>query len=625
MNIRNLLLLFLLPIAARAQLSDTLSEQIISGKRILKPLSPGISGMKTLTLDSNQLLRPAFTDLSRILTENLPVFIRTTGVNGPATLSIRGASAAQSVVLWEGVPIQNPAMGLTDISLLQSGLFQNITLVPGGAPALWGSGNVGGLLQLQNEPPRFPENRGWNGFAGLGSGSFNLFNGAIGLKHNGPKAFWSVRAFGSRADYAFDYRDEKGASKRIDNAQTAQYGMLVQGGQKAGRGWLLRQDMWLQRAARDLPPALFETQSRKHQEDEALRIRVSAEKAGLRHNYSFIAAALHEGLRYVDPDAALKSSLKTTTFFGKAAYQYRFGRGKVFADLPVQFSAAETGGNQYNQPRIGLGIGAENLFWNEKITASVVLRTEHINDQTVLLPGINGLFRVLPKTVLRASVQRSYRAPTLTELYYFPGGNAALKPEIGWGGELGARQELRKAHWQGYVDATAFHRNIQDWIIWYGGAIWTPHNIARVQTQGVELEGEFGAQFSGISFGLRPGFTYTRARTMESAAHNDGSVGCQIPHTPLTTARVSAWLSWKKIRVNAGSVYTGYRFITSDESAWIPEYWLHSASASYAVPLKKQTLHFEVRCNNLANTSYLSVAGRPGLPRHFTFGVLGRF
>ncbi len=615
--------LLLLPTAATAQLRDTLPEQVISGKRIVA--APGTAGLKTLSIDSDRLLRPALTDISRILTENLPVFVRNTGINGPATLSIRGASAAQSMVLWEGIPLQNPAMGLTDLSLLQSGLFQNIRLTSGGSPALWGSGNVGGVLQLESEKPRFSQIPETGGFIGLGGGSFGLFNGMAGLRRSGPKTSWAVRAFGSRADYSFDYFPENGPQKHINNALAKQYGFLAQGAQQLQNGFLLRQDVWAMQSQRGIPPALFEAQSVKQQRDEALRIRLGLEKTAGRHELRIAGAFMRENLFYEDADVKLESALRTATFFGRAQYEYRFPKGRFFADAPLQYSLADTRGQSFSQGRLALAAGAEKSFWNEKLTASAALRAENTDAKTVVLPGANLRWRVLPGSLLRASVQRSYRAPTLSELYYFPGGNQDLKPEIGWSGEVGARQDFRKNSWQASVEATAFYRDIRDWIIWYGGAIWTPHNIARVHTKGLELEAEGRGSFSGNEIGLRSGFTYTQAQTVESAAPNDGSVGCQIPHTPLTTGRISGWISGKGFRLEGASVYTGYRFITADESAWIPGYWLHSASASYALALRKQTLHFELRCNNLSNEKYLSVAGRPGLPRHFVAGVMWGF
>ena len=37
---------------------------------------------------------------------------------------------------------------------------------------------------------------------------------------------------------------------------------------------------------------------------------------------------------------------------------------------------------------------------------------------------------------------RSYRAPTLNERYWVPGGNPALLPEAGWGSEAGLRHQM---------------------------------------------------------------------------------------------------------------------------------------------------------------------------------------
>src|SRR6185295_8939893 len=70
--------------------------------------------------------------------------------------SFRGASAAQSAVYWEGVPLMNGATGLTDVSLLPLSLIDSISLDYGSSAALLGSGNIGGAIMLHHVSPTDP-------------------------------------------------------------------------------------------------------------------------------------------------------------------------------------------------------------------------------------------------------------------------------------------------------------------------------------------------------------------------------------------------------------------------------------------------------------------------------------
>ena len=93
--------------------------------------------------------------MASLLAQQEPVFVKSYGFNGLATLNFRGSSSAQSQVLWNGVPIQNAALGIADISTLPVSFMAKVNIVYGGSAALWGSGNVGGALMLENETPVF--------------------------------------------------------------------------------------------------------------------------------------------------------------------------------------------------------------------------------------------------------------------------------------------------------------------------------------------------------------------------------------------------------------------------------------------------------------------------------------
>src|SRR5690606_13900615 len=107
------------------------------------------------TFDSTQLALYRSQNVAELVSEQSPVFIKSYGYNSLSTLSFRGASAAQSLVLWNGVPVNNPALGVADLSLLPVFFSDQIAIAYGGSSALLGNGNVGGALLLDNEAPNF--------------------------------------------------------------------------------------------------------------------------------------------------------------------------------------------------------------------------------------------------------------------------------------------------------------------------------------------------------------------------------------------------------------------------------------------------------------------------------------
>ena len=79
------------------------------------------------------------------------VFLKQYGVSGSSTISRRGADAAQTQVLWNGLPVNNPMLGMSDFNNLSAFGLQEVFLIEGGNAALFGSGSVGGTVFLRNK------------------------------------------------------------------------------------------------------------------------------------------------------------------------------------------------------------------------------------------------------------------------------------------------------------------------------------------------------------------------------------------------------------------------------------------------------------------------------------------
>ncbi len=172
-----------IPIIGHAQniKDSTLNEVKVNGKHKVSndtrvnEFSPG---QKVKTIDSTLLQQYQLQNIANLLSQQEPVFIKSYGFNGLATLNFRGSSAAQSEVLWNGVPIQNAALGIADVSTLPVLFMNKVNIVYGGSAALWGSGNVGGALLLENDAPVFDSGRRSLSFSG-GIGSFGQYLGGL--------------------------------------------------------------------------------------------------------------------------------------------------------------------------------------------------------------------------------------------------------------------------------------------------------------------------------------------------------------------------------------------------------------------------------------------------------------
>ncbi len=89
--------------------------------------------------------------LTSLLKFNSPFFFRENGYGMVSSASIRGTGAAQTAVVWNGININSQFTGQTDFNTINTQVFDNISLRPGGGSVVYGSGAIGGSIHLNND------------------------------------------------------------------------------------------------------------------------------------------------------------------------------------------------------------------------------------------------------------------------------------------------------------------------------------------------------------------------------------------------------------------------------------------------------------------------------------------
>ena len=161
-------LLFLISLGARAQVGDTtyLKEVSVYGL----PVTSYATGSKVVQIKSGEEV----TTLSDKLIDETPFYLKTYGNNQLSTITIRGTTASQTAVLWNGININSPTLGQTDFSLIPLFLFDEVSVQYGTGSALYGSDAIGGSIMIGQSSGQFDK-----GFAGTfyqQVGSFGKFN-----------------------------------------------------------------------------------------------------------------------------------------------------------------------------------------------------------------------------------------------------------------------------------------------------------------------------------------------------------------------------------------------------------------------------------------------------------------
>lgn len=619
---RSLLVLLVVLCAACVAFGQTkkLREVRVQGRKKEQPftdlrLADFASGMQQVVIDSALLHQYALQQVSQLLAQQTSVFVRAYGINGIATLNFRGASSAQSQVLWNGVPLNSASVGATDISLLSTNQFSRVQLLYGGSAALLGSGNVGGALLLDNDWET-RDTLSYHSNLAVEYGSFGQIRGNVKQRFQSGRWTAGLNLNGRVAKNNFPFTDLQGKQQVLTHATLGAGSLMAQMSYAFSDSSFIRTALWTQQYTREIPAALFETLSRKRQYDQSTRALLHAQYAHRAQVWYGKFSLSRERLHFDDSLISLYTDNRVGQIYSELGWRAKLGRvGELLVFAPLTFSAMKSDHDtiRRGQNRWALAVAYSKELFQGSIRLNASARGEKVGVHRFLLPGMNLVWHPFRAVTFRANLQRSYRLPTLNELYFNPGGNPQLKPEQGWSADMGYRLELPVSTWLSlHQESSVFARRMRDWIFWFGGAIWTPHNIATVYSRGIETTNTMTCRIRpSVSCWIGLNTSFVLATTVASYQPGDGSIGKQIPYSPRYNGQVNAGCSWRQFRVNYNHTYTGYRFITVDESGYLAPYRTGNLYLSWTKSLGRYTLVASAFVTNLWNTSYQVVAGRP--------------
>ncbi|TMB35227.1 MAG: TonB-dependent receptor [Deltaproteobacteria bacterium] len=171
-------------------------------------------GSETTVVEANRFAGEV-RSVAELLATSPGVSVHALGGPGQAaTLSLRGASADQSAVLLDGIPLQGPGGSAVDLATLPATLLDRVIISRGVLGAQFGAGALGGAAELV---PRAPGNDAFRGGATLTAGSFGSFGlaaDAAGALRDGTGAVAAVQVDRTAGDFTY----QRQLTPEIDNA-----------------------------------------------------------------------------------------------------------------------------------------------------------------------------------------------------------------------------------------------------------------------------------------------------------------------------------------------------------------------------------------------------------------------
>ncbi len=572
------------------------------------------TGVKTSRTDSLTRLITGQNNLAQLLSYNSPVFIKSYGPMQLSTTSFRGAGAEHTAVLWNGINLQSNMHGQLDFSLIPAGFMDEIDVHYGGNSALYGAGAIGGAVILNNSAS----------FNKKLSASYNPAMGSFGLKQHWAmirqgtaKFYYKAKAYYTSAENNFGYYNYSLAGNPLEYRKHADYtgkGALLEAGYRINAKQELNVRYWYAYADRNLPPTIGMADNSSYQVDETSRLGAEWKRTGIKGRWTARAAWLTERLDYDDPSTFLTGRSNSGSLITEVENNHEVSK-RIQLNVGVNYAHFEATSEKYIRSGIQnrlAGFASVKLLALKKLTATISLRQELIDAAWQPFTATAGLDYALFKWVsFTAHANKSYRVPTFNDLYWITG-NPDLKPENGYGEELGVHVKLANTRNFLNIQLNAFNRNINDWIVWQpNGGTWTPQNLKAVWSRGGEFSYKYSRTFNGLTMMLRGDFSYVSSTNQKGSYANDASVGKQLIYIPRFTHQ--HWLSimWNKLYAAYNTTYTGYRFISADNSAFLNDYDLGNVFTGYGFNYKKTGFDIRFQYNNIFNRKYEVLPAKP--------------
>ncbi len=257
--------------------------------------------------------------LSDALGEYSSVYIKKYGNGQLASLAVRGTSASQTEVQWNGIKLNMPSLGQVDLSLFTIGMQDELSMVRTGS-----QGTIGGTLKLNND---VKPDSGFSVNTTFRMGSFHTYEGLASVQY-AKRGFWGVTRFNylsSQNDYRYRNIFEAGNPyKTQTNAAVQQFSFLQQLSGRLNENNELNFYIWLNGAQRQIPPIMSKPGSRESQDDRSARVMANWKGVVKQVKLQFTSAYLYDKIYYKNPDAYIDAPSFTHAFRNNFSVSYLF-------------------------------------------------------------------------------------------------------------------------------------------------------------------------------------------------------------------------------------------------------------------------------------------------------------
>jgi outer membrane cobalamin receptor len=548
------------------------------------------------------------------------------------SVSLRGSATGQVLVLIDGTRANNAQNGVVDLSLIPLENIERIEIVRGGTSALYGADAVGGVVNIITK--REPSNE-YTLRVSLENGSYLPAEHRTGLgadeSNNKPDYLDLVDTQKAKIQFSHDlgglYLNMAGSFVRAENGFV--FVDSNNNNRKRENAELLGGDLWL--AARlplsmgfvDLSgsyviqqkgvPGLESAPSPDAEEqDQQIRSMLRFRTERLFTDLLTLDINTHFGMTEIsfeNPDPLFPEDSKHTLYsVGAEVVQealflepISFVYGGSFGYDTLDSSDLE------ERDRFFGGAFLETpLYIGERLTLVPAVRFDYYSDFYGAFGfKLGSAYRLTDSLSLKASVSRSFRAPTFNDLYWpaFPWaeGNPDLDPETAYNGEIGITLMTERLQWDSFL----FVRYVLDAILWQevSPGFWRPENFGEALFPGIEQQLRYRI-LDPLTINISYTFLYSFALSGKLEFGNNK----RLPMIPIHDVDFGFTLQDKLNTFSASAHYESLRYLDTSNDSFLPSHFF--LDLHYRRNLS-ESFSFFLAADNIFGEQYETVADYP--------------
>jgi len=602
-------------------------------------------------IEKDDIERINAADLATLLQETLNLNITKYGLYGNMTLvNLRGLDSKRLAFLVDGIPVNSSLDGGFDIDQIDLNSMERIEVIYGGSDTKYNvSGAMGGVINIITVKKQKPGLR-------LGASVFNTSflpgkyldrsdkkqspnwedlldtqNYTVQAAYGGNNFSISANAFYNRAANHFLFTDYTGKTRRKDNNE------VWDSGGAASFIWdfplysKLIVSSSIHYGDKNIPGSGFSSVVGK-QQDLFSRNNIILDMPRAFHDD--FATEVSFGWHYIRKDytspAGVFSRHNQQNIILINRWSWYPGEKLILRsgfDYQFNFLDSTEIGNR-NRHDGGIYLSAEYKPVQQfLVTPSIkIVSASGEGFSIVPVPKLGFLWNITDSLAIKNNYFRSFKFPDFQDLYWSGGGgigNSKLRPEDGWGGDLGFSWRMGNFL---YLNSTFFAHWLKDSIHWYplyGGTVWQPQNVGEAIFIGIDSKLRFNIP---VSFGpvnkIIPSISYQYLLSYLLSFGYDFSSDKRIPYSPVHTIGASLELLWKTGSVLFSAHYESIRFDDRPNLVELKPHFLLNASVNQKIG-KNFAIFGTLR--NILNKSYESFYDFPMPGISLTVGVRAEF